>query len=95
MKETKYLEMIMDEHLTCKNHIDTVKLKLNRANGLLAKLRHYVSPKLLNNILMPFLKPTCDMDCYCYFFTCLCLFINDTDLNQCFELFSSIYVQQS
>ena len=45
MKETKYLEMIMDEHLTCKNHIDTVKLKLNRANGLLAKLRHYVNPK--------------------------------------------------
>ena len=68
MKETKYLGMIMDEHLTCKNHIDTVKLKLNRANGLLAKLRHYVSPKLLNNILMPFLKPTCDMDCDRYFF---------------------------
>ena len=34
---------------------------------------------------------------YCYrnFFTCLCLFINDTDINQCFDLFSSIYVQQS
>ena len=37
MKETKYLGMIMDEHLTFKNHMDTVKLKLNRANGLLAK----------------------------------------------------------
>ena len=34
MKETKYLGMIMDEHLTFKNHMDTVKLKLNRANGL-------------------------------------------------------------
>ena len=33
--------------------------------------------------------------CYRYFFTCLCLFINDIDLNQCFDLFSSIYVQQS
>ena len=30
--------MIMDEHLTFKNHMmDTVKLKLNRTNGLLAK----------------------------------------------------------
>ena len=38
MKGTKYLGMIMDEHLTFKNHMmDTVKLKLNRTNGLLAK----------------------------------------------------------
>ena len=29
MKETKYLGMIMDEYLIFKNHIDTVKLKLN------------------------------------------------------------------
>ena len=29
MKEAKYLGMIMDEHLTFKNHMDTVKLKLN------------------------------------------------------------------
>ena len=50
MKETKYLGMIMDEHLTFKNHMDTVKLKLNRANGLLAKLRHYVNLKLLRTI---------------------------------------------
>ena len=42
--------MVMDEHLTFKNHMDTVKLKLNRANGLLAKLRHYVNPILLRTI---------------------------------------------
>ena len=29
MKETKYLGMKMDERLTFKNHMDTVKLKLN------------------------------------------------------------------
>ena len=29
MKETKYLGMIMDEYLIFKNHIDTVKLKVN------------------------------------------------------------------
>ena len=50
MKETKYLGMIMDEHLTFKNHMDTVKLKLNRANGLLAKLRHYMNSTLLRTI---------------------------------------------
>ena len=53
MKETKYLGMIMDEHLTFKNHMDTVKLKLNRANGLLAKLRHYVNSTLLRTIYIP------------------------------------------
>ena len=63
MKETKYLGMIMDEHLTFKNHKDTEKLKINRANGLLAKLRHYVNPALVRTIYtMPFLNPTCDMD---------------------------------
>ena len=50
MKETKYLGMAMDEHLTFKNHMDTVKLKLNTANGLLAKLRHYVNSILLRTI---------------------------------------------
>ena len=57
MKETKYLGMIMDEHLTFKNHMDTVKLKLNRANGLLAKLRHYVNATLLRTIYYAILEP--------------------------------------
>ena len=51
----------MDEHLTFKYHMDTVKLKLNRANGLLAKWRHYVNPTLLGTIYMPYLNPTCRM----------------------------------
>ena len=33
MKETKYLGMVMNEHLTFKNHMDTLVLKLDRANG--------------------------------------------------------------
>ena len=33
MKEVKYFGMIMDKQLTLRNHMDTVKLKLNRANG--------------------------------------------------------------
>ena len=50
MKEKKYLGIVMNEHLIFKNHKDTVKLKLNRANGLLAKLKHYVNPVLLRTI---------------------------------------------
>ena len=50
MKETKYFGMIMNEHLIFKNHMDIANLKLNRANVLLAKLRHYVNPTLLRTI---------------------------------------------
>ena len=37
--------------------MDTVKLKLNRANRLLAKLRHYVNPTLLRTKYYPILEP--------------------------------------
>ena len=57
MKETKYLGMIMAEHLTFKNRMDTVKLKLNRANGLLFRTLHY-----LKQYTIPFVNPTCNMD---------------------------------
>ena len=47
----------MDEHLTFKNHKDTEKLKINRANGLLVKLRHYVNPALLRTIYYAIFEP--------------------------------------
>ena len=56
-KETKYLGMVMDEHLTFKNHMDTMKLKLNRANGLLAKLKYYVNPALLRTTYYAIFEP--------------------------------------
>ena len=55
--------MTMDEHLTFKNHIDTVKLKLNRANGLLAKLRHYVNLALLRTIYYAIFEPNLRYGC--------------------------------
>ena len=57
LKETKYLGMTMDEHLTFKNHMDTVKLKLNKENKLLAKLRHFVNPTLLRTIYYTIFEP--------------------------------------
>ena len=40
---TKYLGLILDEHLTWTLHIKTLKTKLSRANGLLAKIRYSTS----------------------------------------------------
>ena len=43
----KYLGVFLDENLSWRKHIDTLSLKLRRANGALAKLRHYLSPTVL------------------------------------------------
>ena len=47
---TEYLGVILDEHLTFKNHINKLKPKLSRAVGMLSKIRHFVSPTTLKNI---------------------------------------------
>lgn len=46
-KQTKYQGIILHEHLTFKMHIASVKQKITQATGLLAKLRHYVSLRIL------------------------------------------------
>ena len=46
VKEGKYLGLKLDQHLTFKQHMDTIKLKLARANGFLAK----IDSKLLKTI---------------------------------------------
>ena len=39
---------IIYEHLLLKGHINTLRQKLNRANGILAKLRRYLSSLLIS-----------------------------------------------
>ena len=39
---TKYLGVLLDEHLLFKDQVNTLKQKLNRANGILAKLRYHL-----------------------------------------------------
>ena len=38
----QYLGVLIDEHLLFKDHIKFLQQKLNRANGILAKLRHHL-----------------------------------------------------
>ena len=40
--KTKCLRIILDEHLTFKNHLENLNLQLNRANCLLSKIWYYV-----------------------------------------------------
>ena len=47
---TKYLGVLLDEHLLFKDHINTLKEKLNRANGILAKLRHHLPTDILKTV---------------------------------------------
>ena len=54
--QTKYLGIILDEHLTWSQHIKQLKSKLSRANGLLAKVRYYTSENLLRTIYYALFK---------------------------------------
>ena len=49
-QSVKYLCVHLDEHLNWKPHILSIASKLQRANGVLSKIRHYVPLKSLINI---------------------------------------------
>ena len=55
---TKYLGVLLEENLLFKNYINTLKQKLNEANGILAKLRHYLPSDILKTIYYFFLIHT-------------------------------------
>ena len=52
-RHTKYLGVILDEHLPFYEYVNTLIQKLNTASGILAKLRHYVSADTLKTIYYP------------------------------------------
>ena len=47
---TRYLGVILDQHLLWEQHLKMLKQKLSRANGLLSKIRYFTSPNLLRTI---------------------------------------------
>ena len=46
----KYLGIILDPHLNWSAHVNSLAPKLNRAAGMLAKVRHFVTKHTLRNI---------------------------------------------
>ena len=46
----KYLGVSLDENLSWEIHVNSISLKLRRANGALSKIRHYVSSNVLNTV---------------------------------------------
>ena len=50
LRKTKYLGIILDEHLTFKYHLENLNLKLKRANCLLSKIRYCVKFSLLRTL---------------------------------------------
>ena len=46
----KYLGVLLDSDLSWKSQINNIAIKLKRANGALAKLRHFVPQNILTNV---------------------------------------------
>ena len=55
LSKKKYLGLFLDKNFYFKNHLDTIKLKLNMVNCLLSKIRHYVRAPLLKNSMLSYL----------------------------------------
>ena len=53
----KYLGVLIDSHLTFKIHIDDLTKKNSRGIGILDKLRHYVTRKILTNVFCAIMLP--------------------------------------
>ena len=49
-KYVKYLGILIDSQLSWSYHVKSLVPKLSRANGMLAKIRHYVTPESLRSI---------------------------------------------
>ena len=50
VKETKYLGIYLDEHLTWNIQLDQIKSKLSRSFDLLSKLRNFTKTELLRTV---------------------------------------------
>ena len=53
---TKYLGVFIDNRLTWKAHIEHVKAKLSRGNGMISKIRYYVNDQCLLNLFYSFIQ---------------------------------------
>ena len=57
VKYVKYLGVLIDSHLTFKSHINELTKKVARSTGILYKLKHFVTPKILTNVYYAIVYP--------------------------------------
>ena len=57
VKHVKYLGVLIDSQLTFKYHIDELNKQVSRAIGILYKLRHFVTSKILCNVYYAIIYP--------------------------------------
>ena len=57
VKYVKYLGILIDSHLSFKFHIDELTKKISRGIGILYKLRHFVTTKILTNVYYAIIYP--------------------------------------
>ena len=62
-KYLRYLGIKIDENLNWKVHIHDLASKLNRANAILAKLRHFVNSEILRSTYFPIFHS--NLNCVC------------------------------
>ena len=59
VEDSKFLGIVIDQHLTWKNHIDYITKKILRITGLLCRIRFYVNQThlkmLYNSLIYPYL----------------------------------------
>ena len=61
ISQTRYLELILDEHVTFKYYLRNLKLKLNRSNCLLSKIRYMSNSSYCEQYIMHSLTHTYDL----------------------------------
>ena len=57
---TKYLGVILDKHLTWKDHIHQLNVKLSKSLGILSKLRHNLLRHVIKTVYYAFFQPYVD-----------------------------------
>ena len=57
VEHTKFLGIIIDQHLTWKNHINYVSKKIIRTTGVLCRIRFYISQPLLRMLYYSLIYP--------------------------------------
>ena len=83
--KVRYLGVILEEHIDWNLHINSLKCKLNRAIGILSKIRHYV-PKFLLNTLYYTNIPD-------YIKLLNCLFVRDLIAQSTIPAFQEFFIQ--